>query len=65
MSLSLANIRVPDLSRALCGRFCSMILGDPGADLAAPTQPLWASVCRVLREGIVASAAGKSSPCAH
>lgn len=65
MSLPLAKIRVLDLSRALCGPFRSMILGDPGADLAAPTQPLWASVCRVPREGIVATAAGKNSPCAR
>ena len=33
MTLPLENVRVLDLSRALSGPFCTMILGDLGADV--------------------------------
>ena len=39
MTLPLENIRVLDLSRALSGPFCTMILGDLGADVAK-VEPL-------------------------
>jgi formyl-CoA transferase len=33
VSLPLAGVKVVDLSRALAGPFCAMILGDLGADV--------------------------------
>jgi crotonobetainyl-CoA:carnitine CoA-transferase CaiB-like acyl-CoA transferase len=39
MSLPLESVRVLDLSRALSGPFCTMILGDLGADVAK-VEPL-------------------------
>ncbi|NWG22455.1 MAG: CoA transferase [Chloroflexi bacterium] len=39
MTLPLEGLRVLDLSRALAGPFCSMMLGDMGADVVKVEQP--------------------------
>ena len=39
MTLPLANIKILDLTRALAGPFCAMVLGDLGADVVK-VEPL-------------------------
>ena len=40
MTLPLESIRVLDLSRAMSGPFCTMILADPGAEMIRGWGPL-------------------------
>ena len=52
MTTALHNVRVLDLSRQLPGPFCSMMLGDLGADvltIAAPNDPLGAGIPLLAR----------------